>query len=335
MVGNRRIGITGMMPIELIFDSGAVPLDIRNFFIQHPDRVTYIQRGEMDGIPDNAGIMTKGIYGTVMENKIEEVVVVFQKDSIKSYALAEMFESQGVIVSRFNFPEHRNRQSLKLEIENLAKQLKMVNLENLEYWRFKLNEIRELARRIDELTYEKNIVSGYENHKYLASMTDFEGDTELYMTKLYNFLDEIKNEKPFKQEIRLGFIGEPPIFPEIYKIIERCGARVVFNEVQRQYAMPYPADSVIDQYLKYTFPYDISKRVEDINAEIERRNIHGIIHYIDITGQAFADEMLFRREIGLPILTVEGGNSLVVNVKTITQISNFVNMLKEKMTYQK
>ena len=335
MVGNRRIGITGMMPIELIFDSGAVPLDIRNFFIQHPDRVTYIQRGEMDGIPDNAGIMTKGIYGTVMENKIEEVVVVFQKDSIKSYALAEMFESQGVIVYRFNFPEHRNRQSLKLEIENLAKQLKMVNLENLEYWRFKLNEIRELARRIDELTYEKNIVSGYENHKYLASMTDFEGDTELYMTKLYNFLDEIKNEKPFKQEIRLGFIGEPPIFPEIYKIIERCGARVVFNEVQRQYAMPYPADSVIDQYLKYTFPYDISKRVEDINAEIERRNIHGIIHYIDITGQAFADEMLFRREIGLPILTVEGGNSLVVNVKTITQISNFVNMLKEKMTYQK
>ena len=335
MVGNRRIGITGMMPIELIFDSGAVPLDIRNFFIQHPDRVTYIQRGEMDGIPDNAGIMTKGIYGAVMEDKIEEVVVVFQKDSIKSYALAEMLESQGVIVYRFNFPEHRNRQSLKLEIENLAKQLKMVNLENLEYWRFKLNEIRELARRIDELTYEKNIVSGYENHKYLSSMTDFEGDTELYMTKLYNFLDEIKNEKPFKQEIRLGFIGEPPIFPEIYKIIERCGARVVFNEVQRQYAMPYPADSVIDQYLKYTFPYDISKRVEDINAEIERRNIHGVIHYIDITGQAFADEMLFRREIGLPILTVEGGNSLVVNVKTITQISNFVNMLREKMTYQK
>jgi len=329
MIGNRRIGITGMMPIELIFDSGVTPLDIRNFFLQHPDRITYIQRGEMDGIPANAGIMTKGIYGAIMEDKIEEVVVVFQKDSIKPYILSEMLDDQGVIVHKFRFPLDGNRESLKLEIEKLAENLKLVNLENIEYWRFKLNETRRLARQIDELSWTKNTVSGYENHRYLQSLIDFEGDPELYMTKLYSFLNEIKNEKPFKQKIKLGLIGEPPIYPEIYKIIERCGARIVFNELQRQYSMPFPVSDYIDQYLRYTFPYDISKRVEDINAEIEQRNIHGIIHYVDITGPCYVDDIIFRKKIGLPILTIEGGNSLVANIKTITRISNFVATLKE------
>ncbi|RKZ33161.1 2-hydroxyacyl-CoA dehydratase, partial [bacterium] len=296
----KRIGITGMMPIEIIFDSGSVPLDVRNFFLYHPDRMNFVQRAEMDGFPHNAGLLEKGIYGTIMEEKIQEVIVIIQNDCINGWTLRKMLELQGVTVHTFTFPPENNREMIEMQINELAERLGLANLNNLDYWKFRLNEARELAHKIDELTWNSNLVSGYENHKYLTSTTDFEGDLDVFMTKLYNFLNELKTAKPFKQKVRLALIGEPPLCTEIYKIVEKCGARIVFNEVQRQYTIPFSSSDLIDQYLKYTYPYSISGRVKDIKEQIKKRKIHGIIHCVNTHGSGFADDLIFRRQLGLP-----------------------------------
>lgn len=59
--------------------------------------------------------------------------------------------------------------------------------------------------------------------------------------------------------------------------MEGLEVHVVFNEIQRQFSMPYKTDDLAEQYSRYTYPYDAHGRLEDIACEVRRRNIHGII----------------------------------------------------------
>ena len=327
----ERIGITAMMPVEIIFEAGAVPLDLRNFFLTHPDRSNFVQRAEMDGYPHDAGIIDKGIYGAVMESKIDKVVVVFQQDSLNHYTLVELLRHQGVEVYTFVFPNDRDRSLLDIQMRKLAMALGVAKLDNLDYWKFRLGEVRQLAHKIDQLTWSTNLVSGYENHKYLLSTADFEGDVDIYMNKLYNFIDELRRAKELPQKIRLGLVGDIPICTEIYKVVERCGARIVFNEVQRQYTMPFSSDDVVDQYIKFTIPYSIDRRVEDIKQSIQERKLHGLIHCINTPRSGFVRDIIFRSKLDIPIFSYEENDNFALGVRTVMGIADFVKNLAGKI----
>ena len=326
----ERVGITGMMPVEVIFNAGFVPLDLRNFFLNHPDRDKLVLRAEMDGYPPRAGILEKGIYGAALESKVDRVVVVFQNGPVNSYALEEMLKSQGIEVHTFYFPPDRDSEILELEIRKLSSELGVLDLHNLDYWRFRLEEVRQLARKVDQLTWSANIVSGYENHKYLVSASDFEGDPDIYMNKLYNFLEELRRAKELTPKIRLGLVGDIPMCPEIYKVVEKCGARIVFNEPQRQYTMPRTGSDIVEQYIQFTLPYSPQVRIEDIQQAIEERKIAGVLHCINTHGDGFVRDIYFRRSISVPVFSYEEGDSFVLDGRTIMRLVDFINGLVSK-----
>jgi len=203
--------------------------------------------------------------------------------------------------------------------------------ENVDYWKFRLDKVREIVHEIDLLTWKKNTVKGYENHRYLVATSDFEGDPDMFATRLNNFLDEIHNQDPLPQKVRLAYIGVPPLFTDIYDVVETFGARVVFNEVQRQFSMPFKSKDVVDQYLRYTYPYPIFRRIADIKKEISRRNIHGIIHYAESFCYRQIEDVIFRREFGLPYIMVESGGNFFTDARTKMRLQAFVEMLKEKV----
>lgn len=62
------------------------------------------------------------------------------------------------------------------------------------------------------------------------------------------------------ERVRLGLLGVPPILSGLYEFLESVGARVVFNEVQRQFSIPFEDPDLLDRYLKYTYPYGIDER---------------------------------------------------------------------------
>ncbi|MCD6309779.1 MAG: 2-hydroxyacyl-CoA dehydratase, partial [Candidatus Eremiobacteraeota bacterium] len=129
--------------------------------------------------------------------------------------------------------------------------------------------------------------------------------------------------------IRLGYAGIPPIFSDIYKFLEKQGARVVYNEVQRQFSMPLGGENLVDQYLKYTYPYSIQDRIKDINTEIKRRNIVGLIHYVQSFCHHQIEDIVLRKNVKIPVLTLEGDRPGPLDMRSRLRLEAFIETLRE------
>ncbi|NTV58240.1 MAG: 2-hydroxyacyl-CoA dehydratase, partial [Deltaproteobacteria bacterium] len=244
-------------------------------------------------------------------------------------ALAEVLERRGVKVIPFDFPLSRDRELLRGQMENLSRALGAPWSE-VERVRARLSTIRQKLQKLDRLTYEENRVSGYENHLFLVSSSDFKSDPEAYEKELDLFLREVTERSPSEGFIRLGYLGVPPIFSDLYEFLESVGARVVFNEIQRQFSMPFEEGDLVDQYLNYTYPYGIRGRLDDIRKAIEERKLDGLIHYTQTFCFRQIYDILLRESLALPMLTIEGDKPGKVDSRTAIRLETFVEMVRMK-----
>jgi benzoyl-CoA reductase/2-hydroxyglutaryl-CoA dehydratase subunit BcrC/BadD/HgdB len=181
---------------------------------------------------------------------------------------------------------------------------------------------------LDRLTWQENTVSGWHNHLYQVSCSDFNGDVGGFEKDVDDFIAKASTAAEYGEDLRIGFIGVPPILTDLYDYIEQMGARVVFNEVQRQFAMPFATDDLVEQYRLYTYPYGVFGRIGDIQAEAERRNLDGLIHYVQSFCFRQIEDMIFRERLDVPILTIEGDNPSRVDARTKLRIDSFLEMLR-------
>jgi len=196
--------------------------------------------------------------------------------------------------------------------------------------KLRLDTIRTKLRELDRLTFQENVVTGLENHLYLVSSSDFRSDPDQYEKELDRFLLEAKKRKPKKNEIRLGYLGVPPIFGNFYESIESLGARVIFNEIQRQFSMPYDNEDVAGLYLNYTYPYDIEGRIKDIKNAIKERELDGLIHYTQTFCFRQIYDIVLRESLPVPILTLEADRPGRIDSRTRLRIETFIEMLKSR-----
>ena len=130
-------------------------------------------------------------------------------------------------------------------------------------------------------------------------------------------------------QLNLGYIGVPPILEDIYEYIEECQAKVVFNEVQRQFSMPYLETDIIDQYHRFTYPKDIFCRIKDIKLAITERKIDGLIAYTQSFCHRQLDLISLKKHIDIPILQIEGDQPGKIDSRTKLRIESFIEMLRQ------
>ena len=128
--------------------------------------------------------------------------------------------------------------------------------------------------------------------------------------------------------MRLGFAGIPPIFTDLWDYLEELGAAVVFHEFPRQFSMPYESRDLVEQYLRYTYPYDIGGRLADLKEAVATRRLDGLVHYT----QSFCFRQMFdqtiRDNLNLPILTIEGDRPTPLDSRTRMRLEAFVDVLR-------
>ena len=182
------------------------------------------------------------------------------------------------------------------------------------------------------MTWQENLVTGRENHQFLVSASDFNGSPEKFSAELDDFLLDCKQRKAEiidkRSEIRLGYIGVPPIFQDFYEVVESFGAKIVFNETQRQFAMLSEYESLERQYLEYTYPYGIFPRLEDISAAVTERSLDGLIHYTQSFCFRQIEDLILRKKIGIPVLTLEGDRPGTMDSRVRVRVEAFVEMLE-------
>jgi benzoyl-CoA reductase/2-hydroxyglutaryl-CoA dehydratase subunit BcrC/BadD/HgdB len=326
-----KVGFTTTIPVEILFAAKVKPVDLNNIFITSVNPEKYIEEAESEGFPRNTCAWIKGIYATVAKRKyVDAIIGVVEGDCSNTKAMLEVMETEGIESIPFAYPLDRSYDFLKYEFEKLKKYFN-VNDEKLITTKKRIDKIREKLIILDDLTWKHNKATGLENHLWLVSSSDFFSDLEEFESKLDYEIGKISNRKPFNDKIRLGYIGVPPIFTNLYEKIEEYQGRVVYNEVQRQFSMPFGIDNqdMVEVYLEYTYPYGVKERIIDIKKQIKQRKIDGIIHYTQSFCFRGIEDIVIRKALDVPILTLEGDRPGEIDSRTILRLETFIDMIAE------
>lgn len=323
------VGLTSTIPVEIVFAAGLKPVDLNNVFITSSEAEKLVSQAEYAGFAHNICAWIKGIYSTVVNADVKRIIAVTGGDCSNTVALTEVLTRKGVEVIPFDYPFNRDRNSLKAQMEKLMDRFS-VSWADVTAAKGRLEKIREKLRELDRLTFRENLVTGFENHLALVSSSDFNSDPDRFDEEIEGLLVEARKRSPKKDEVRLGYLGVPPIFGQLYEYIESLGARVVFNEVQRQFSMPRGEGDIVDQYLSYTYPYDVNGRIEDISEAIQERDLDGLVHYTQTFCYRQIYDIILRESLSIPILTLEGDRPGKIDNRTAIRIETFVEMIKDQ-----
>ncbi|MFQ6097047.1 MAG: 2-hydroxyacyl-CoA dehydratase family protein [Armatimonadota bacterium] len=322
------IGTTTLVPIEVLFAAGHQPVDMNNAFVSDPRGADFIAEAEKAGFPETSCAWLRGIYGTLKARPdIRTLIGATLGDCSDTHVLMEYVRRIGVQVIPFAY----DRQRLAEEIEGLMQRFR-VSWAEVNEWHERLQSIRRRVWAIDEATWQpRSGVSGWHNHLLQVSCSDMGGDIAKFEADVRQF----RPGPPINpQGVRIGVLGVPSIFADqLYAFLERdCGAKVVFNETQRQFSLPYDCD-LVEQYLRFTYPYGHEPRMADIKAEVARRRIDGLIHYVqafcfrELTDALIREDLRSSPEADVPVLTITGNRDRALDAHLQTRLEAFVDML--------
>ncbi|SHJ99655.1 2-hydroxyacyl-CoA dehydratase family protein [Tepidibacter formicigenes] len=324
----KKIGLTTTVPVEVLIAAGYKPVDLNNLFITSNNYFKYIDIAERDGFPKSMCAWIKGIYGACVENGIKEIVGVMEGDCSNTKVLIDVLKLKGIKVYPFSFPHSHKREDVEIEIKKFMDIFK-VEIEEVEKVRNRLNKIRKLSKKIDKLTYIDNKATGFENHLYQVSLSDFNGDIDKFENELKNVISDIKNRESNDKKIRLGYIGVPPMTGDLYEFVEKFNARFVYNEVQREFAFPRgdKALNIYEQYYDYTYPYDSEFRIKELKKQIKERKLDGIIHYTQAFCYRAVEDIVLKQKLDIPILNIEGDKLNTLDARTKLRLEAYLDML--------
>lgn len=324
----EKIGITTTIPVEILFAAGYKPIDLNNLFITADDYAQYIELAEKDGFPKSSCAWIKGMYGACLENGIDRVVSVVEGDCSDTEALNEVLEARGIKTYPFAYPYQHDLTAVRRAVDDF-RELFAVSLDQVAEMRNRLNEVRSLAHEIDRLTWQENKTTGFENHLYQINCSDFKGDIDAYQEELETKIAEIEVREPREKQLRLGYIGVPPMTADIYQYVTDFSAAIVYNEVQREFTFPRfeEADSIYQQYLDYTYPYNLEFRLAEIKKEVAKRELDGIIHYTQAFCHREIEDIVMKDKLEVPTLTIRGDKSRELDSRMELRLEAFLDML--------
>jgi len=326
----KKIGITTTVPFEVLVAAGYTPVDLNNIFVTDKNYFEYIDIAERDGFPKSTCAWIKGLYGVCIKNGIEEIIGVIEGDCSNTRALLEVLTLRGIKVYPFSFPHSHTLSDVEIEIRKLM-EFFGVQTAAVEAARAKVNKVRLLAKKIDELTYIDNKATGFENHLYQVSMSDLNCNIDSFENQLKQAISEISIRKSDNKNIRLAYLGVPPMTVDLYEFVEGLDAKIVYNEVQREFAFPRAeeATDIFMQYYDYTYPYDIRFRIKEIQKQIELRKIDAVINYTQSFCYRAIEDIVLREKLNVPILSIEGDRQNSMDARTKLRIEAFIDMLQD------
>lgn len=325
-VGPQSVGLTTNVPMEAVYAAGRAPADLNNLFITGAGLDQDLLQAEQAGFPRSCCGWTKGVFQAALKLGIRTLAAVVQGDCSNAQAVADLLAARGVEVIPFSYPFQAQPDLLEFEIRAFCRRLG-TDLEAAEQVRMKLEPIRNLAREVDRLTWEEGRVSGDENALALVSASDMLGDPETYRSWLLAFLELARRRVARPGGIRVGYVGVPSLFLDLFPQIEALGARVVHNETARQFALLDGGAGLVDQYARFTYPYSFDHRIADIRRAVKEREIHCLVHHTQSFCFHQAEDQLLRESLNLPILTIESDRPGGVDPRTLVRLESFFDLV--------
>ena len=335
----KKAAFTTTVPVEVILASGYIPLDLNNIFVSAENPSAFVEKAEFSGFAGSSCAWIKGLYSVLASPEFNKdfgvFIAVTEGDCSNAKVLEQIVAMEtGIRTFIFNFPYFREIDKMRSEIERFADFLGTDYKNCVKVWE-SLKNLRKKLKIIDETSYlYPGSVTGEENHLFLVSSSDFCGDPDAYEQKTDDFIKELEHRKQFADNSRkkIGYLGVPPIVP-IHSFLEARNATVVYNEIQREFAMLDEYDSIEEQYINYTYPYSAAFRFEKAVREIKKRNLDGIIHYVQSFCHRQLEDIILRQVLknhglNIPLLTLEFDKPAAkIDARVATRIEAFLETI--------
>ena len=92
--------------------------------------------------------------------------------------------------------------------------------------------------------------------------------------------------------------------------------------------MPYRCADLVEQFCRYTYPYDLRHRLADLRAEFPRRRVHGAINYVQSFCHRQIEDIVLRETLPAPVLALEGDRPGPLGGQAQTRLEAFLEMLR-------
>ncbi|UCG69057.1 MAG: 2-hydroxyacyl-CoA dehydratase [Thermoplasmata archaeon] len=286
----NTVGITALVPPELIFACGKKPCDINNFV---PNSV--IQ-------PTRKLCAWTAIWREMLLRKelsLDYLVVVAGGDCHNALVDGQKVAMSGLKTFYFFYPFEEEKDYLKEQLEGLS--TFMGGIADSEMF----EKVKYLKRRALEL--EKKRIEGKipsdKAFKILVSTSDLKGDLDHFEKTLMNL-----QEENVDYESRVALLGVPPIYQDFHEVMASLGLHVVYDELPYEFARlsGRDIDELAGNYCEYTFARKLDFRMDFIEKELAKRKIDGIIHYTQYSCHHLLEDDMLRNRLDYPFLTIQG-----------------------------
>lgn len=259
----NTVGITALVPPELVYACGCSSLDINNFVPQ----TNYHPR-------DKLCAWTAIWRDLALENQIrmDKLVVVTGGDCNNAIVDGEKLERHGIETHYFSYPFDGSQSIMGEEISKLADFLgNDIDHDLME----QIARIKRKALAVDKKRTAGKVGSK-EGFSILVSGSDLGGDPLSYASRMDNI-----EETNVPYDYRVALLGTPPIYRDFHGYLQDLGLHVVFDEMPFEFInhTGNDLDSISASYSEYTFARNITFRLASLKEELKNRKVDGVIHF--------------------------------------------------------
>lgn len=285
-----KIGITALVPPELIFACRGEPYDVNNVI---PSSKKY---------PKNKLCAWTAIWKEMLikrEIAIDSLIVVAGGDCHNALVDGQKVAMNGIPTHFFFYPFDGDPDYLEPQLYRLSEFLG--NIEFPEKFK-EIKKLKKLGQMIDDKRSRGKIASREAFH-ILISFSDLLGD----LNKFQKAIDSVKEDN-IEISNRVALIGVPPIYYDFHDSAQSLGLQIVFDELPYEFIRHEGTDikEIARDYCDYTFARPLDFRINFLQKELEKRNVDGVIHYTQFACHHMLEDEILRSELDYPILTIQG-----------------------------
>jgi benzoyl-CoA reductase/2-hydroxyglutaryl-CoA dehydratase subunit BcrC/BadD/HgdB len=296
------VGITALVPPEMIYSAGWYPMDVNNWIPGSAAR----PRSKLCA-------WTASWREAILNGKIalDALVVVAGGDCHNALADGQAAARKVDRTHYFFYPFDGDTGYLKEQLTALEAFLGEGRTTEtaVSHRRRALEKVasaKVLGLRLDRARSDGK--AGPERtFKLLVSFSDLEGDPVGFERKLREALADTGRQAAGDRP-RVALIGVPPIYRDFHRVCAEAGLQVVFDELPYEFLRLGGTDpgSLARSYSTYTFARPVEYRLDFLERELKKRRIDGIIHYAQFTCHHLLEDGMLRERLDWPMLTIQG-----------------------------
>ncbi|WP_457555877.1 2-hydroxyacyl-CoA dehydratase family protein [Candidatus Pyrohabitans sp.] len=310
------IGITALVPAEVIYSCGEAALDLNNL----------VPGSKLE--PEDKLCAWTAIWRELVlreEVKIDKLVVVAGGDCYNALVEGEKLELAGKPTHYFSYPFDGSAEAMRQQLEALAEFLGGIRREAFD----EVAELKKLALEVHEMRCDGEL-SAERGFLIEVSGSDLMGSLEKYRSAL-----EGAEEEDVDYDYRVALLGIPPIYPDFHAFLQKLGMHVVFDEMPFEFIRHSGRSlkEVAKSYAGYTFAGHIAHRLSFLESQLRRHAIDAVIHFQQFACHHKLEDRLLREHLhekhGYPYITIEADLPSPTPQQARLRLEAFAERLRE------